>query len=131
VGVRREAAIVVACVEGEQHEFPARLAADALELAGFDVQFLGTDVPTVALVKLLEAGASGPARVSVALSHHVPTLERAVRAIQAAIPDLPTVIGGSAPLDWPGLATRLGVAGGAGDANALVAQCEKLRPRNP
>ncbi|HEX6244999.1 MAG TPA: B12-binding domain-containing protein, partial [Polyangiales bacterium] len=35
--------VVVACVEGEMHDFPSRLVADALDLAGFDVRYLGAN----------------------------------------------------------------------------------------
>ena len=41
--------ILVACVEGETHELPARMVADLLDLAGYNVRFLGANVPTRSL----------------------------------------------------------------------------------
>jgi methanogenic corrinoid protein MtbC1 len=43
--------VLVACVQGELHDFPARLIADALDLVGFDVRYLGADVPTDTLLE--------------------------------------------------------------------------------
>ena len=51
--------VVVACVEGELHDFPARLVADALDLSGFEVRYLGADVPLHSLLPLLASEASG------------------------------------------------------------------------
>ena len=45
--------IIVACVEGELHDFPARLVADELDVAGFDVRFLGASVPLDALLSFI------------------------------------------------------------------------------
>jgi hypothetical protein len=45
--------VIVACVEGELHDFPARLVADELEMAGFNVRFLGASVPADTLVSFV------------------------------------------------------------------------------
>ena len=41
--------VLVACVEGETHDLPPQIAADTLDLAGFEVRFLGANVPTDSL----------------------------------------------------------------------------------
>ena len=46
--------VVVACVPGEHHDFPARLLADALDVAGYDVRFLGADVPLDSLLRAVD-----------------------------------------------------------------------------
>ncbi|MEX2376037.1 MAG: B12-binding domain-containing protein, partial [Dehalococcoidia bacterium] len=38
--------VLVACVEGNNHAIGVRMVADAFQLAGWDVQFLGANVPT-------------------------------------------------------------------------------------
>lgn len=43
--------ITLACVEGNEHAIGLRMVADAFQLAGWDVQFLGPDVPTSSLVQ--------------------------------------------------------------------------------
>ena len=45
--------VIVACVDGELHDFPARLVSDALDLAGFDVRYLGASVPADDIVALI------------------------------------------------------------------------------
>ncbi|MGZ5958476.1 MAG: cobalamin B12-binding domain-containing protein, partial [Myxococcaceae bacterium] len=46
--------VLVACVEGEMHDVGARICADVLDLHGFDVRFLGADVPTDCLISFAE-----------------------------------------------------------------------------
>ncbi|HTV24253.1 MAG TPA: B12-binding domain-containing protein, partial [Polyangiaceae bacterium] len=45
--------VLVACVEGELHDFPSRLVADALDLAGFEVRYLGANTPTKHLLAMV------------------------------------------------------------------------------
>ncbi|HUK42394.1 MAG TPA: cobalamin-dependent protein [Candidatus Acidoferrales bacterium] len=45
--------VLVACVEGEQHWVGARMAADLFSMEGWVVDFLGPDVPTSTLVKMI------------------------------------------------------------------------------
>ncbi|WP_373047792.1 B12-binding domain-containing protein [Vulgatibacter sp.] len=100
----------VACVEGELHDLPARLAADTADLAGFDVRFLGANVPTDSLVEMVRAERPDVLALSVTLSFNVPALRTAVSRLREAFGDgLPLVIGGNA-LRWaPTLAAHLGV----------------------
>ena len=99
--------IIVACVDGETHELPARLVADALELAGFEVRYLGANVPTPSLVSLVEAERPALVALSVTLGFHLPALREAVAAIRAVPGPAPllAVGGGAAP---PELARKLG-----------------------
>jgi methanogenic corrinoid protein MtbC1 len=41
---------LLACVEGNEHAIGLRMISDAFQLAGWDVQYLGANVPTAALV---------------------------------------------------------------------------------
>jgi methanogenic corrinoid protein MtbC1/DNA-binding XRE family transcriptional regulator len=45
--------VLVACVEGEQHFVGARMAADLFAMDGWIVDFLGPDVPTSTLIKMI------------------------------------------------------------------------------
>ncbi|MEI6796188.1 MAG: cobalamin-dependent protein [Methanomassiliicoccales archaeon] len=45
---------VVACVEGELHEFGARMVADMFELDGWDLIYLGANTPAENIVKIVE-----------------------------------------------------------------------------
>lgn len=49
--VRRDKRVLLACVEGNHHAVGLRMVADAFQLDGFDVQYLGPNVPTKAVVQ--------------------------------------------------------------------------------
>ena len=117
--------VLIACVEGEQHEFPARLVVDALDLDGFDVRFLGADVPTDHLIEL--AGRTSPDLIglSVTMSFNAPALRAAVPRLRAVC-DAPIVVGGHA-LRWePGLAATLGVEHAGDTVEQVVATARRL-----
>ena len=116
---------LVACVEGELHDVGARMGADFLEMAGFNVRFLGANVP---LTKLEEAvGAGGDVDVlglSASMTFHVPALERAVRAVRRLKGDeFPIVVGGNLVTWAPRLGDELGVKAFGACADELVSRC--------
>lgn len=119
--------IVVACVEGELHDFPARLAADALDLAGFEVRFLGANTPTDSLLSLLAAEKPDLLALSVAMAFNIPALRSAVIRIRAQTEGhLPITVGGHA-CEWArSLADEVGADGSGADAEALVAVAMRL-----
>jgi methanogenic corrinoid protein MtbC1 len=102
--------VVVACVEGEQHDLPARLVADYLDHAGFDVRYLGANVPTDELATLVGAQPPAVLALSATMSFHLAALREAVRRVRALRPALP-IIGGGHAFEWsPGLAAELAIA---------------------
>lgn len=116
--------IVVACVEGELHDFPARLVADALELDGFDVKYLGANVPTDSLLGVIERERPDLVALSVTMSFHVAALREAVSRIRAAVGGgLPIAIGGHACQWSPGLGEQLGVLALGENAAEVVNAC--------
>lgn len=118
--------VVVACVPGEQHDFPARLVTDALDLAGFSVRFLGADVPAAALVDAVVKNRPHLIALSVTMSFNVKGLRAAVAALRAsAMAEVPIVIGGSG-CESMDLATELGVAAQAREAEELVVLARRL-----
>jgi MerR family transcriptional regulator, light-induced transcriptional regulator len=89
--------VVVACVEGELHDFPARLVADALDLAGYETRFLGADVPTGSLINVLEQESPGLLALSITMPFHAAALRRQVKhAREQTGGRLPIAIGGLA-----------------------------------
>lgn len=117
---------LVACVPGELHDFPARLAADALDLAGFNVRFLGADVPENALVGAATSKRPDIIALSVTITFNIPGLKAAIAALRASsVADIPVVIGGNAcKLD--GLARELHADAQAADADELVTIAKRL-----
>lgn len=113
--------IVVACVEGELHDLPARLVADYLEMDGFTVRYLGANVPTESLCTALAEERPDLLALSVTMSFNVGGLRAAVAAVRERLPGLKIVAGGHA-LAWaPELADQLGVAVVGGEPEAIVA----------
>lgn len=119
--------ILLACVEGELHDFPARLAADALDLAGFEVRFLGANVPTDSLLSAIAAQKPDLVALSVAMIFNVPTLRDAVARIRAQTNHrLPIAVGGHAFTQAQSLSDDLGVNATGSDAEAMVAVARRL-----
>ena len=118
--------IMVACVEGEYHEFPARLVADFLDLGGFDVLYLGANVPTDHLVAMLRDTQPDLLALSVTMSFNVASLRDAIRRVHQALPALPVLIGGHA-LAWePALAHAAGVTTCGPEASCVVDAAKRL-----
>ena len=118
--------VAVSCVEGEHHEFPARLVADYLEHAGFTVTYFGADLPTDHLASMLERFRPDVLALSATMSFNLPALRAAVTAARATMGPLPIVIGGHA-LAWsPDLATELDVATAEPDPESVTSVVARL-----
>jgi MerR family transcriptional regulator, light-induced transcriptional regulator len=118
--------VLVACVEGELHDFPARLCADALDLAGFDVRYLGASVPHESLVAMVAAHQPDLLVLSVTMTFHVPSLREAVRRVRERHASVPIAVGGGACSWQPGLAADVDANAEGSDATELVAKAEQL-----
>ncbi len=110
---------IIACVDGEQHELPARFVADELELAGFDVSFLGASVPSDTLIDFVRETKPALIGLSVTMSFHLPSARRAIVALRAVTP-VPIMVGGHA-LGWsPDVLADIGVT--------VITQADELVP---
>lgn len=113
--------VMLSCVEGELHEVGARMASDFLEMAGFDVRFLGANVPTAHLARMVREQVPDLLALSVTMTYHLPALRAAVEAVRPVVPSLPIAVGGLA-FSWaPGLDQELNVSFHGKDARELVA----------
>lgn len=119
--------VVVACVEGELHEFPARLVADELECEGFDVRFLGANVPTDHLAFLVTQEQPDLIVLSATLALHADNLRFAVASLRQMLTEPPPIAVGGQICEWvPGLPGELGVSITGTDAKTLVSEAKKL-----
>ncbi len=118
--------ILVACVEGEQHDLGARMGADFLEMAGFSVRFLGADVDHATLIDVVRADPPDLLGLSATMPFHLPALAKAVAEVRTVAPALPIVVGGAFLDATPGLSERLGVQACGSDAESLVCQVRAL-----
>jgi len=119
--------VVVACVNGELHDFPARLIADALDLAGYETRFLGADVPTASLLSVIEQEKPDLVALSVTMTFNAPALKAAVSEVRRANGGkVRILVGGHALVNRPDFATEIGADATARDARELVAAASRL-----
>ncbi|MBV8930895.1 MAG: cobalamin-dependent protein, partial [Mycobacteriaceae bacterium] len=76
--------VTVACVDGEWHALPARLLAEVLRLRGWQVDFLGAQVPTPHLIAHLHHNGPDAVALSCSIPTRLPTAHAAITASQAA-----------------------------------------------
>lgn len=119
--------VTVACIDGEWHALPARLLAEVLRLRGWQVDFLGAQVPTPHLIAHVHR--TGP--VAVALSCSIPTglptAHAAITACQAA--GVPVIVGGAAFGPDGRRARLLGADAWGPDARAAAESLRRGVPR--
>lgn len=86
---------VVSSVEGDQHFLGAQAIADFLVVDGWDVDFLGADIPTEHLVQYTRARGAQLVCISVSLTALVPVAQRLVAELRK-LPEGPKILLGGA-----------------------------------
>ncbi len=118
---------VVACVEGELHDLGARMVADFLEMAGFEVAYLGANVPDEHLAQLVRERRPDLVALSATTTSHAPALRRAIGVVRAVEGSrIPIAAGGQLLVRKPDLGRRLGIDIQARDAGTLIAVLEQV-----
>lgn len=96
----REESVVIACVQGNHHALGARMIADAFTIAGWNVRYLGADVPTEDLVYQVATWRPDVVGLSVAMPEHTAVAAEAIARIQAALGEpAPRYVVGGRPLE--------------------------------
>lgn len=109
--------VLLAAVEGQTHVLGLRMIADVLEGAGFDVQYLGADVPVESLRSFVATSRPAVVGLSYGYANGVHNLERSIWAIHEVAPDARIMLGGRAvpPRFWdagyPRIANSVEVVG--------------------
>ena len=83
---------VVACVEGEWHVLPARMAAEVLRLRGWHVTFMGASVPADELARYASARRPDVVGLSCAMPISLKGAARSIQACQEV--GVPVLVGG-------------------------------------
>ncbi|MDB4977171.1 MAG: Cobalamin (vitamin B12)-binding protein [Myxococcaceae bacterium] len=120
---------LVACVPGELHDVGARMGADFLEMAGFDVEFLGTKIPTASLLTKVRDEHPHLLGLSATMHFHLPALRALIEQVRSVTPLLPIVVGGGVLDGSEGLASELGVQAFGDNAEKLAEQCQRMLAR--
>ncbi|MEU3146523.1 MULTISPECIES: B12-binding domain-containing protein [unclassified Streptomyces] len=110
--------VTVACVDQEWHVLPARLLAEVLTLRGWQVDFLGAQVPTPHLIDHLHHNAVDAVALSSSIPTRLPVAHAAITACQAV--GVPVLVGGAAFGPDGRFARLLGADAWAPDARAAA-----------
>ena len=127
--VRRSGRRVVAAGAGDElHEAGLRMVADFLELAGWDVYFLGANTPAGAVVESLQEQPADLLAISATITFHVDAVAELIGRVRVgAIEKRPKILVGGYPFNIsPGLWRQVDADGWARDAREAVAEAESL-----
>ena len=86
--------VLMAAVDGERHALGLRMAADVIELAGYETIYLGADVPLADLLQAVENRSPDLVCLSATIPSSTPALDRAITEIRRANPGLVVLYGG-------------------------------------
>lgn len=86
---------LVTCAEGERHAIGARMAADMLIAAGWEVDFLGPDTPVRDLARMVEERSPDIVGISVTMATNLHHARRAVAALKKLAKPPKVIVGGS------------------------------------
>jgi len=120
--------VLLACVEGNNHAVGLQMVADAFLLAGWEVQYLGANVPTKALLLHIAQYKPDLLGLSVSFAQQL----RVVREITSQLTRAhgqarpPVIIGGLAINQFDRLAGQLGADASSPDAQSAVASGSKF-----
>src|SRR5262245_8598482 len=115
--------IMIGCVEGELHYIGARMTADICLAHGWNVDFVGANVPNKALIELVNNRQPQILALSITMEQGLANAARAIETLERAAPSLPIVIGGQAVkenganLSWE---SRCQIAHDAGVGVAII-----------
>jgi MerR family transcriptional regulator, light-induced transcriptional regulator len=114
--------VVLTGVQGEQHQVGANMVADALEADGWDVRFLGANVPHPTILKAIEDHDADVVGISATMLFNVPQVVRLVNDVRSRMgAERPRIIlGGAAFRSAPELWKELGADGFAPDVRTAV-----------
>jgi methanogenic corrinoid protein MtbC1 len=100
---------LVACVDDELHDLGARMAADFFEMAGFDIRYLGPNLPAASLLGMVREVQPDLVILSVTMAFHLDAARDTVRQLRADGDNRPGLVLGGQAFAWsPGLQARLG-----------------------
>ena len=112
---------VITGVQGELHQVGSNMVADMLEVDGWDVHFLGTNIPHDGIVQAVVAHRPDFLGVSCTMLFNLPSVVTLVAAVRARVSPAPRLLlGGAAFRSAPDLWKELGAEGWAQDLRAAI-----------
>lgn len=114
--------LIATCIGGELHELGIRMVADFFEMEGWDVYYLGANMPAEDVVRLAQEQQADLLAISVTLNSHVPHARRMIQVVrQSSIGDQIKIMVGGQPINRAlDLYEKLGADFTARDAREAV-----------
>lgn len=125
--------VMLACVKGNNHALGLRMVADAFELHGWDVTYLGANVPTDTLVERVLAERPDVLGLSVSFPQQLSCVSDVIAQLNVRLPQArpPVLVGGLAVNRFQPLAGLLGAEAHAASALEAVAAAHRLLKSPP
>ena len=124
-----EGTVVVGCAEEEWHVMPARMFAEQLRAAGWDIVFLGASTPAEHLQRFVAAEQPAAVAVSCTVPVHLHGARRAISASHAA--GVPVLAGGAAFGSAPDRAAAIGADAWASTLDGAAAALSRWVSNRP
>jgi methanogenic corrinoid protein MtbC1 len=114
--------VLLACVAGNHHAIGLRMVCDAFQLAGWDVQYLGADVPTEALIGQVAEWKPDLVALSASFAQHLLTVKDVIMQVRERLGSArpAVIVGGLAINRFGSLAAMVGADAQGADAPAAV-----------
>jgi MerR family transcriptional regulator, light-induced transcriptional regulator len=118
--------VVITGVQGELHQVGANMVSDVLESMGWDVRFLGTNMPHTGILSVIEEHKPQMLGISATMLFNLPSVRALIQDVRTRFgssgPRI--VVGGAAFRSAPGLYREIGADAFASDIRELVKQLE-------
>jgi methylmalonyl-CoA mutase cobalamin-binding domain/chain len=120
--------VLLACIAGNEHALGLRMVADAFQLAGWDVQYLGANVPTSAIVQHAAEWKVDLVGLSVSFAQQLRVTKEVIALLAERLGNAgPAVmIGGLAINRFSKLAEVVGANAYSADAPSAVARANEM-----
>jgi len=122
--------MVITGVEGEMHQIGANMVADVLEARGWDVRFLGTNMPHQGILKAVEDHRADVVGISATMLFNLPKVVQIIKQIRENFDadNLWIFVGGASFRQVPQLYSEIGADGYALNLGAAIALLETRFP---
>jgi methanogenic corrinoid protein MtbC1 len=123
--------VILACVTGNHHALGLRMVADAFEVQGWEVMYLGANVPTRALVDMVVSECPDLLGLSVSFAQQLVEVRDVMAQLNACMHDArpPVIVGGLVINRFKPLVNMVGVDAHAGSALDVVREAGALLAR--
>jgi methanogenic corrinoid protein MtbC1 len=123
--------VLLACVAGNHHTIGLRMVADSFQLAGWEIQYLGADVPTASLIQQIGKWSPNLVGLSLSFAQQLPVvrdiISQLITRFGSARP--PVIIGGLAINRFEALTEVVGADAHANNAQAAIGAATQIVSR--